>query len=121
MQFALLILFMIQSAEQTQDAEFFFSPPCFFKTDVNGPGRAALPASLPWMRTRDRLAASDLLSKENPGVGSRARGFYFEVSSLVGDPGSLRALCRTTCIHSNRSHSGISSGGSSAAPERFAH
>lgn len=27
MQFALLILFMIQSAEQTEDAEFFFSPP----------------------------------------------------------------------------------------------
>lgn len=122
MQFALLILFTIQSAEQTEDAEFFFSPPLASSRQM----WTVLAEPLYLHPCHGCAQGTDsplptFLSKENPGAGWRTRGFYFEVPSLVGDPGSLRALCRTTCIHSNRSHRGISSGGSGAAPKRFAH
>lgn len=57
MQCALLCFFLSSRALNRPRAQIFL-PPCFFKTDVNGPGRAALPASLPLMGIEDRFTTS---------------------------------------------------------------
>lgn len=92
MQFALLILFTTQSAQQTQDADFF-SPPLLLQDRCERSWhRAALPASLTRMRTRDRLAASGFPFKGKTQASALAR------ASLILKPLPSRASL-APCAH----------------------
>lgn len=115
-------LFFLSRAVRRPERRFSF-PPLSFKTDVNGPGRVAPPASLLSSQPRGSKCNSwFFFSNENSYIDMYRWGFYCGgpvAVFLLDASGCLWVLWRiSTCIHSNRRHSGISSSSGGTALRR---